>query len=652
MLLSSENKKISLWLAGIFIFALLIRTVYFFQLKATPFFLPIDNSLDSQLYIEWARDIIAGNWVGNGIFLGMPLYAYFLSILLVILKNSLSSVIFVQLIMSAFNCVLVSLIAKRLFSLKIAVIAGIIGSLYLPFLFNDALISSSVLITLLNSLVIYLLLRFEANRSLKTLIFCGITLGLASLARATTLMFMPLVIIWITFSFKEFELKKRASFCAILLISVFAVIFPVTLRNYLVTGEKILITSYGGINFYIGNNPSADGLFCPPKGMRPDSKGLLEDSKKIAQDILKKELTMTQVSDFWIDNTKRLIAKNPSHFLNVLIKKFYYFYNSYEIPDILNYYFIKRFVPILRLPVFTFIVIGPLGLLGLFLSLSRKRKKTIIYLFLVSYTAAIMLFFINARYRLTIVPIMIIFSAFALDKMLASFNKKDYKLLGKQLLLLLVFIIFTNLPMARMGYAVSYNNLGIALMNEGKLSEAEEAFFSSIDIDPVYASAYNNLGTLYYNQDKKEKSEIFFKKALDLNPDNPNIVRNASSVIGIEQKPKNSEYTINSYAKQNEFREKELEYKEILKNDPLNTTACVNLANIYLAQKNTDEALKYYNLALSIDPNLKLAHYNKGLLHFTIKELDRAEEEWEKVLALDADFEPAKEGLKRLSYYK
>ena len=595
---------------------------------------------------------MAGNWVGKGIFLGMPLYAYFLSILLIALRNSLTSVIFAQLFISAFNCVLVFLIAKRLFNLRIAIISGVISSLYLPFLFNDGLITSSVLITLLNSLAIYLLLRFEAKRCLGTLIFCGIILGLASLARATTLMFIPLILIWIIFSFRELKIKRRVFFCIALMLSIFVVILPITIRNYLVTGEKILITSYGGVNFYIGNNPGADGLFCPPKGMRPDSKGLLEDSKKIAEDILGRELTMTQVSDFWVDNTRGLIAKNPVHFINTLIKKFYYFYNSYEVPDVLNYYFIKKFVPMLRFPLFTFIAIGPLGLLGLFLSLSKERKKTIIYLFLISYTAAIMLFFINARYRLTVVPIMIIFSAFALNKIFTTLHKKEYGLLGKQLLLFIIFIIFTNLPMTKMGYAVSYNNLGLALMQEDRLGKAEEAFFNAIDTDPVYASAYSNLGTLYYNQDKKGKAETFFRKALDLNPNNPDIVRNLSSVTGIEQKPKSSKYIIDSYAKQNEFQEKETEYLEALRRNPLDTTAYVNLANIYLAQKNTKKALENYDKALNINPNLKLAHYNKGLLHFTIKEFDKAKEEWSKTLTLDPGFEPAKEGLKRLSYYK
>ncbi|MFH1504672.1 MAG: tetratricopeptide repeat protein, partial [Candidatus Omnitrophota bacterium] len=519
MCLEAESKKVVLWTAVVLLLAVLIRVFYFFQFKNTPFFLPIENSLDPQLYIQWAQRIAAGDWIGEGVFPGMPLYAYFLGVLFVVFKNSIIAAILVQLILSAFNCVLIFFIAKRLFNIKIAVIAGIISCVYAPFLFNDTLITSSILITFLNCLAIYLLLSFENKKSLSCIIFCGITLGLAALARATVLMFLPFIALWIIFAFKELRITKRFFFCAILTLSVFIVIIPITIRNYLITGEKVLITSYGGINFYIGNNPSADGRFSPPKGMRADSEGLLEDSRKIAEKILGKELTLTQASNFWVQNTKELITENPFNFLRALTKKFCYFWSVYEIPDVLDFYFIKKYVPMLRLPLFSFMIIGPLGLLGLVLSLNKSRKAIIIYFFLVSYIGAIMMFFINSRYRLTVTPIMIIFSAFALDKIFTSLKSKKYNLLKKQMFILLGFVIFTNLPIEKSDYAVSYNNLGLALIRDGKLEASEKAFLKALEIKPVYAVAYNNLGNIYYRQNKMDKAKEFFEKAFSLNPE-------------------------------------------------------------------------------------------------------------------------------------
>ena len=50
----------------------------------------------------------------------------------------------------------------------------------------------------------------------------------------------------------------------LLILSAAAVISPWTLRNYRVHGEWILISSNGGINFWIGNNEQATGEFIEP----------------------------------------------------------------------------------------------------------------------------------------------------------------------------------------------------------------------------------------------------------------------------------------------------------------------------------------------------------------------------------------------------
>ena len=41
-------------------------------------------------------------------------------------------------------------------------------------------------------------------------------------------------------------------------------IFSVTLRNYMVGRDRVLIAYQGGINFYLGNNPESDGHSATP----------------------------------------------------------------------------------------------------------------------------------------------------------------------------------------------------------------------------------------------------------------------------------------------------------------------------------------------------------------------------------------------------
>ncbi len=50
----------------------------------------------------------------------------------------------------------------------------------------------------------------------------------------------------------------------VLLVAGVLTIAPVTLRNYVASGEAVLVSDAGGFNFYIGNGPGANGTFRIP----------------------------------------------------------------------------------------------------------------------------------------------------------------------------------------------------------------------------------------------------------------------------------------------------------------------------------------------------------------------------------------------------
>ena len=527
-----EDKRAIILGAAIFILALCVRIIYFFQLKSSPFFYYIGNKLDPQIYYEWALRIAQGDWFDKDIFIGMPLYAYFLGMIFLVFGKNIAAAIFFRLLLSSVNCLLVFLIAKKLFSIGVAVVAGIIAVLYLPFLFNDAMLTSSVVVTTLNYLALGLLILFEKKNLFSLLVAAGAVLGLATLARANTVLFLPCVILWLVFAFRTFSLAKRFLFAVTVSLSMLVVILPITIRNYIVTGEKVLITSYGGINFYIGNNPGATGLFSLPKGVRSDSLGMIEDFRKIAEGLTGKKMTLTEASHFWTRNTLGLIRLEPIKFIKLMFRKFFYFWNGFEIPDVMDYYFMKRYVGILRWPLFSFVLIGPLSLLGLVLSFQRRNTLFLPYAFMISYMVSILLFFIHARYRLAIVPSLIIFAAFGLDWIFNKLAKKDYRPLLRYVFLFVVFFIFVNAAPQKINYAICYNNLGLALLEQGHQEEAKTAFFKAIEINPNYSDATNNLGYIYLLQKEKEKARQFFQRALRLSPGSPVYLENIKRVSG------------------------------------------------------------------------------------------------------------------------
>src|SRR5205085_8700814 len=60
---------------------------------------------------------------------------------------------------------------------------------------------------------------------------------------------------------------RRVKIAALILAGVLAGLAPVTIRNAVVAHQFALVSSHGGINFYIGNGEGATGYFHAVPGM-------------------------------------------------------------------------------------------------------------------------------------------------------------------------------------------------------------------------------------------------------------------------------------------------------------------------------------------------------------------------------------------------
>jgi len=69
------------------------------------------------------------------------------------------------------------------------------------------------------------------------------------------------------------------------------------------------------------------------------------------------------------------------------------------------------------------------------------------------------------------------------------------------------------------GFAVAHNNLGIALVAEGKNEEAISHYKMAIKLKPDYAKAYSNLGNALSAERKIEEAISHYKMAIKIKPD-------------------------------------------------------------------------------------------------------------------------------------
>src|SRR5688572_25224816 len=179
---SWRNRSDLRTLALVFGVALAVRLAFYFLNKAfnPTFRFPI---MDSLYHHEWALDLVSGGTRGTDAFFRGPLYPYFLALLYKISGNSIAFAVFVQHVIGSFTAGLIYLIARDLFSRRVALVAGLTTALYwvLVYMEGDLLLETTFIF--LNTLAMYLLLRGMKSHKLAYFAAGGFALGLATIDR-------------------------------------------------------------------------------------------------------------------------------------------------------------------------------------------------------------------------------------------------------------------------------------------------------------------------------------------------------------------------------------------------------------------------------------------------------------------------------------
>ena len=144
--------------------ALLLRLIYLYRISDTPFYLP--DRLDPLFYFNWAREIAAGNWIGDRIFVQSPLYAYLVAFFLEILgEQRIFPVLQIfQALVGVGTCLLIVRVGKRVLDPRAAWVGGLLAALYGPFLFYEGMVMKTFLSTFLTVYLVDLLQRSGGTR--------------------------------------------------------------------------------------------------------------------------------------------------------------------------------------------------------------------------------------------------------------------------------------------------------------------------------------------------------------------------------------------------------------------------------------------------------------------------------------------------------
>ncbi len=682
--------------AAIFGVALLVRLAHVWQIRRSPFFALLMG--DSRGYDEWARRIAGGEWLGHEVFYQAPLYPYLLGVIYAIAGRDLLLVRIVQAVIGSASCALLALAAARLFSgagpergRRAGIAAGLMLALYAPAIFFDGLLQKSVLDVFFVCLALWLISRSENTaehaenaksktfslRSLRSPRFflLGVTMGGLALTRENALVFIAVILAWILVD----AFRRAGPFgpaaapgpkgpglrtAAVFLAGLAIVLVPVAARNAFVGGGFFVTTSQFGPNFYIGNNPNADGTYQSLRFGRGAPEYERQDATDLAERALGRTLTPAEVSGYWTDKALEFVTSKPGAWLALTGRKIALLWNATEMLDTESQEAHAEWSLPLRLGGFLghFGILVPLSVFGLIVTWPMRSRLVVLYAMTLAYAASVVLFYVFARYRYPLVPLLILFAAAGLVEAPAFFSAGSKRTrptargtspaardAGRvrldpawTLAVVAAVAVFCNWPMlsTTLMRAVTETNLGVALQAEGRLDEAADHYHRAIALAPDYPPAYNNLATALRAKGQIGEAITTYQQAIRLRPEYPAAEYNLANALIDAGKPADAAdhfrialQTIPASVDvhnnlgialmgQGKRDEAIAEFREALLVDAASVKAHRNLADALGSARRYDEAIAHYRTAIAIDPGNASTHYDFASL---LMEMDRLE---------------------------
>jgi len=540
------NRKV---LFLIFFLAICLRIFYLIYYNSLPDWNQL--TVDNYYHYNWAVNFANGNFFGDTTYFRAPFYIYCLGILYLIFGVSIWIGRIFGFLVGLCSILMTYLIGKKAFDYKTGLLAAFIHAVYPVSLYFEAELLLDPLFMLLLQLTIYRLLIWIENKTPGNAGLTGFFMGIAALTRPTILVWTALLLLLIIIYRKDItQWYKQVLF---FVLALFIVISPVTIRNLIIADDPVLIASQGGINFYIGNNPDADGV----SAVMPEPMGhnwQISQISHIAEKETGRVLKSGEISSFWLSNAVEWIVENPGDFIGLYLKKLYFNILNREISNNrdLNQFF--QTIPILKYNPVSFGILLAFTVAAILLLWRDNKTLRLLTLLLIIYILAGSLFFFNSRFRLPMLPFYFIFSAAGL---IMSYNyiknKSSKRVILIAILSLTLFISYypvvslskSNSPqtlMAKGNYyfaqgdyenSLRYNreaykvdslfpevnlNIGTCFLKSGTIDSAQFYFQQETEIHPFRDKAYTNLASLKYLDHKYPESIELAYTAIKYNP--------------------------------------------------------------------------------------------------------------------------------------
>ena len=548
--------------------------------------------------------------------------------------QSLLAAKLLQAVVGALTCWLSYRLGMRVFDRRTGLFAGLITALCGPLIFFEGELLATGWAAFWMVALALLLMKASSSDRLGLAFLLGLCGALSVITRPT---FLPallagglwLVVTWLRTRHPFQRVTLRLLF---VLIGVALVVTPVAVMNYHLSDHVGIMPASGGINAYIGNNPTAPETIA----FRPG-----RDWRTLMDLPAKQGVTggPWERQRFFYGLVRDYVVRDPAGFALGLGRKAVEFVSSREMPRSLDLCAFRQWSAILSVLVwkvagfgFPFGVLLPLAVVG---ALRHARRiPAPIWLLLSFYSLSIILIFVAARYRTPLIPLIAVLAAagcFALRDVVRERRRAQLVTYGT---VIVAVIALSTLPgpfrEERLNYAAELHLLlGNRHFEEDRIAASIEQYRLGLELAPDDADLHGKLGEALLMENEAGEAIGHYEAALRLRPGSAaNHAALGLALIQLGHTQRAVE-----------------EYQRALEIDPAYGKAWSNLGVALQQLGRIDQAIAAYTEAVRLEPNEVITRYNLAAAHSQRGDADAAIREFERVLKISPNYVPAHHGL-------
>jgi tetratricopeptide (TPR) repeat protein len=181
--------------------------------------------------------------------------------------------------------------------------------------------------------------------------------------------------------------------------------------------------------------------------------------------------------------------------------------------------------------------------------------------------------------------------------------------------------------------AMALAQRGDAFLNQGRFSDAIQAYREALKIEPEAEDMQYNLAIALARAGKTDEAIAVYKEALRLVPDYAEAHNNLGNLL----------------VKKGQFDEAVDHFKEAIRINPEHAPSHNNLGTAYARQGKAFQAAEAFGKAVALDPNYLEARCNLGNSYSSQGRIPEAKQQYQEILRINPQFGPARQGLANLA---